>query len=273
MSIQFSLVLQNRQEQEQEIRYQLVDNPIAQQWFQKIKHLVRVPLCRHYTSVADTPATNQELYNIISYDIKKLNEILGPVYEIKNEYNQNDCNAIHALTVYTQYQYSPKIRDIFHHLHRQVHRLERNFNNIVQNRVHIGWGEKEGLLKTTFTESPYPYYNKKLSPGNLYMMWNEFGKTPYTYWIDRDLDNVEHFMATCKPQITARAEFVLCYRSITHQEFDTNFYTWFESYRLPWMEKYGIVWTPTHEYGGVPLATPVMDYDFLNINTVQSVNL
>jgi hypothetical protein len=137
--------------------------------------------------------------------------------------------------------------------------------------MYVGWGEKEGLLTNKFKEPPYPYYESQVTAGNLYTMWNEFGKTPYVYWTNQDLNNPIHFMANCRSHQTFRAQFILCVRSYNCPEFHPDFYTWFDQYRIIWEAEHGIGWTPTYDQGGVLLATTTSNYDFNCTVTVKSV--
>lgn len=270
----FSLTLQDHNKQEHKILYRLADNPIASQWFKKIQHLSRVPLDRDYTSTVEPDLTQKEQNQKIKNDIILLCEKLGPVSPVKDVYDQQDCNTLHKFTVENLHQYEPAVREILHRLHRSIHRYERLFHDHYFPIVHVGWGEKEGLLTGTFKEPPYQYYHKDLKEGFLYMMWNEFGKTPYHFWLDQDNNTPEHFNQTCKPQTTFRAQFIMAYEDYTNVDFEPEFEVWFDQYRDQWQEQYGIGWTTTLERGGVFLAEPVdPKHNFHNTCTVLSVDL
>lgn len=272
MSENFSLIIQDQNQQLHTIEYELADNPIAQQWFQKIKHLWRIPLCYYYTSTKHD-ITNLTLFDLISQDLQWLNDRIGFIYKIKEFYTIQDFNNIHILTVNTQYQYNQKIRNVFHRLHRRIHMLEDALSSFVPSVIHAGWGEKEGMLTTTFKESPYNFYVPALKSGNLYMVWNEFGKTPYRFWQNQDPDTLEHFISTCKPQLTFRAEFVFCYKDRAPYEFEPEFKLWFNRYQNVWTEKWNMEWNGIHERGGIPLAIAITNHQFETTSTIKSVNL
>jgi len=269
------LIIEDRNGNDHQLYYHLADNPIANEWVKKIKHASKIPLDRLYTSKNDRNIDKKEIYTAITEDIKILNNIIGQIYDLKIEYDQNDCNLLHGFTVAHQYDYDVNVRDIFHRLHRKIHLLENIFSNSNKPWLFVEWGEKGGLLTTQYKESPYQYYDLEMLAGNIYQLWAESGKTPYTYWKNQDSDNVEHFINNCKPHTTFRPGFSLCINNITYKPYDKEFEKWFDRYRQVWQKKYNVPNIAAYEHGGVLLATPA-DNKFKNyseIYTVKSIKL
>jgi hypothetical protein len=124
MSNKFHLLVQTQDGNEHQLQYQSADNPIANEWMKKIKHISKLPLDEIYTSKNDSTVTKKLLNSNISKDIELLNNSIGKVYDVKPGYNQQDCNLLHAYTIDNQYTHPSEIRNIFHRLHRQIHLLE-----------------------------------------------------------------------------------------------------------------------------------------------------
>lgn len=248
--------------------YLLEENAIAEQWYKKIRHLHRVPFSDHYVfKVRQSPPN--DLNQLISQDLVKLNELIKINYPIKESYDHDDCNILHDITVSTQYDYSLDVRDIFHRMHRNIHSLEYSMQKTVFDSIYAGWGEKEGPLTSNFDYLPYDLYRKCI-PGTINLIWAEFGKTPWQYWKDRDLNDVQHLLKTCKPHMTFRAQFSLSI-SESSDQFDSEFEQWFDSYRDAWQQKYGCDWTPMYQWGGIPLAYPTDQIDWSIVDSIISI--
>lgn len=262
------ITVQDFKKQSHIIEYVLSNNPIAYTWYRKIYHLHRVPLSKQYTSVRHKEPIIQINAQITNY-LLQLKETVGLNYTIKESYDQTDCNRLHSITLSTQYNYSPEVREIFHTMHRAIHKLEHHILNIVDNSIHIGWGENEGPVESKFELLPYQWY-ENVQVGNIYLSWSEFGKTPYQYWKNHEIDNQEHFFKTCKPHKTFRALFALILEE-HKQQFSDGFDQWFDQYRIEWELKYGCGWLPLYEWGGVPLGYPTREFDWSTVNTVLAI--
>lgn len=276
MNTKFYLTIQTQDGTDHQIQYQLDENPIALEWFKKIKHIWRVPLDQVYTTGTDTTTSSKDLSKSISSDILLLNESIGKIYDIKDEYTQNDCNVLHSFTVCTQYSNIAEVRNIFHRLHRKIHHLESIIGNYGFNNYSLpaDWGEKGGLLTTKHKQSPYQYYTSDMIAGNIYHIWAEFGKTPYHYWLNRDNPDVTHFINNCKPHVTFRPGFSLWIRDMTFDVFNADFEAWFDSYRDIWQKIYSTDPMSAYSRGGVILAKPVdPQFDYTTAHKIISISL
>jgi hypothetical protein len=270
MANKLYLIVEDQNGNDHKLHYQLADNPIAEEWIKKIKHASRIPLDQFYTSKNEKNINQKEINLAISKDIEMLNNTVGRIYDIKLEYDQNDCNLLHALTVKHQYEYNLETRDIFHRLHRKIHLLEGVFSNSIKHWLDVEWGEKGGPLTTQYKQSPYQYYDLEMLAGNIYQLWAEFGKTPYVYWKNKDMNNEEHFINNCKPHSTFRPGFSLCINDINYETFNEEFEKWFDKYRRVWQEKYNVADISAYGHGGVLLATPI-DNKFKNYSELYNV--
>lgn len=276
MSPKFYLTIQTHDGNNYQIQYQLDENPISLEWFKKIKHIWRVPLDQVYTTVNDNTTTSADLNKIISTYILELNESIGKVYDIKEEYTQTDCNVLHSFTVKDQYHHPVEIRNIFHKLHRKIHHLELLLSNQGVNQYSLAadWGEKAGPLTTKHKQSLYQHYTLEMLAGNIYHVWVEFGKTPYEYWKNQDDPKVNHFIDNCKPHTTFRPGFSLCTKDKTFDPVDEDFESWFDDYRDAWQKTYNADPMSAYSQGGVQLARPVDNqFDYATAYKIISIDL
>jgi hypothetical protein len=275
MTINFYLTVQNHAGLEHEIQYQLADNPIAVEWFKKLKHIYRIPLDQIYTTTNDIESKD-DVINTISEELELINSSIGKIYNIKDEYNQFDCNFLHSFTINNQYNYNTEIRNMFHRLHRKIHLLEFILSNSKYNEYFLPaeWGEKSGLLTTQHEQSPYQYYTLNLLAGNIYQFWSEFGKTPLQYWKDQDSYDIDHFIKNCRPHMTFRPGFSLCIKNVTINAFNVEFDVWFTAYRKAWQEKYNADKMSEYSEGGILLATPIGNqFDYPTVRVIKSIRI
>ena len=274
MSNKFHLIAQTQDGASHQIPYQLANNPIAEEWIKKIKHISKIPLDPIYTSRNDVTITKEIVNSNITKDINLLNSVLGKIYDIKSEYTQQDCNYLHSFTIEHQYKQTLETRNIIHRLHRQLHLLEDRFNvEYKQQWILAEWGEAGGPLTSNYKKSPYDYYDLNMVAGNIYHLWAEFGKTPYTYWKDQDVDDIDHFINNCKPHTTFRPGFALCIDDYVEKSYDAEFEKWFEKYQSIWEETYNAPTISPYSTGGVLLANPLDQFDFSNIYTLTAIKL
>lgn len=268
---QFYIAVVLRDGTKAQLNYKLENNPIAQQWFNKLKKIHRVPIDKVYSHKNEHEYNETTVNQLIIEYLEQLNKSIKLNYIYSNPISSTDCNHLHALTVATQYNYSKEVRDIFHQLHRYIHTLEKLRNPLRPWTLQISWGEKEGLLKGKFDQSPYQYYQEEFQPGDLLLPWTEFGKTPWEFWKNHDADTPEHFFETCRPHQTFRVTCNLCTRNQPLTPFDDEFAVWFSKYSEKWQKLYGIGWESLYQDRGVLLATTKSQVDFDNILEIDSI--
>jgi len=273
MNADLRLVVRTADQALHDVYYQLADNVVAKKWFEKIYYLQDVPLCGFYTNDLARQPTLEEINQGITDDLIRLQALDLPELDqlsIKTSYDHDDCNLIHHLTVRYQYGFDLHTRNIFHSLHRKIHLVEIILEGYPITSIVTGWGENEGLLDQEFPCNPYDLYEATLPIGTLFLNWSEFGKTPYRYWLDHDISDVDNFLANCRPQRTFRAQFSLVLEPTTVQDFKVGFEKWFDPYRPHWRAQWNQDWTPLQEYGLLPLAHAVSTVP-AQIQTVLSI--
>ena len=266
---EFGLVIRDKSEQEHKVSYRLTDGSIPMMWMRKLKKIYRVPLDDDYTRYAGR-LSEQQLVESIVDSFNQLNSMIHLGNRQITDVTLDDCNWLHDLAVQKQNSYSYEIREIFHHMHKNIHLLEEIRGYYESPFLEVGWGEREGLMKGIFKEDPYQHY-VPIVRGNLYLTWSEFGKTPYIYWKNKDDDDRDKFFRTCKPHRTFRMHFSLCIKDHDQKTLEPEFYEWFEKYRDEWMQRYGIDWTEFHQLNSILLATPISSMDFSSAVNVSGI--
>lgn len=265
-----------------DVDYSILDHAVAQAWTRKLRHAGRLPLDSIYSQYHNQPPPPEpRLHAEITRDIQEITHLTGrEIYPTRDRYDQTDCNRLHSLTVREQYNQDRSVRDIWHRLHRNVHKLEDIRYNYVPELLYADWGEAGGLLTTRFRTPPYDLYQDRLTPGVIYHHWQEFGKWPHRYWLDGDDPDVEHMISNCPPDLTFRPSFALCIRKGYHDHgTDPDFEQWFKTYKQAWLQRYGIPEqhcdTAAYGRGGIPLATPndLRDLDFSLVEAISAVRL
>ena len=237
--------------------YNLANNPIAQQWAEKIKQLQhqgigidsdftsdtygKIKFCVYYTECLNTAV--DWVNSTTEHHILK-----------KDYYTQEDLCIMHD--VYVELANNPQY-DIFsetYQLNKYIHFVEHTLKNSYPlHYFTIAWGVNDGVTMQDFDQDPYQYYTSNLCPGNIYLSWVEIGKKPHEYLNDNDPEDVDSFLNTVRPHRTWSAH---CKINLTGSYRPSkNFWTWFEKYRKPFLEKWNLAeWTDLHEVGAIELA-------------------
>ena len=260
---QIILTMEDQQGCVRDVAYQLSDGAIAALWFKKLSKICRLPLDENYTQRLNI-LPEPELERSILDDARSLG------IEIGDAVDREQCNRLHDITVRQQYDHPREIRDVFHRMHKNLHLLENMRSDKPQQFLAIGWGEREGMLKGAIPEDRYEHY-VPTQPGSLYLSWAEFGKTPYQFWKNGDVDTDENFFVTAKPHLTFGVHFSLCIGNASLMEPEFN--EWFSKYEEPWRDRYDMGWNDVHNSHSILLATPCEQIDVSEIVTVRAVRL
>jgi hypothetical protein len=235
-------------EQDISCDYELADNIIAKKWFKKIKHLKNV-LIDPIESQIEPTRNLQEIYESFckEHNIK--------IKKFDNIKQQSVLNELHKIFEDNHEKLSKTNNKILYRFHHAIHNAEHGFKRRKKKLI-IGWGTKEGPLNEVFDCNTY--YENTLKKNNLYLMWSELGKTPYTYWKNNEPSNQDRINELCKPHMTFRAQFFISLDTIKPKAkaFDKKFIEWFARYKDVWLKHYKLLkWNEIDEYSAPLLAT------------------
>jgi hypothetical protein len=181
----------------QELEIILRDTPVTPVIKKIYKHLGHVPLpFRPW----DNPAyvSSLGLEDVIK-QLVLFGEKLGvSVDTIKcQQRDQTYFNQIHEIYE-RNYDGNPAWLDY----HDHIHLCERvSHSNKQPNSVLLYHRELAGPLIKPFDMSWLNYSTTEIKPGDVFVSWAELGKTPYQYWKDKELDNLERLCKLSKPWI------------------------------------------------------------------------
>lgn len=229
-----------------DINYIVADNPVADLWSNKIKHL--------RNSDIDPVETSGFKFNSLEVYHKKF--CLEAEVEFKKvDYNlQKDLNYLHELYEKHHDRLSIKKNNKFlYTFHHAIHENENK--NKTETKYYVGWGIKEGPL--TINYKCNEFYAPKVEKNNLYLPWSELGKTPLIYYKNKEPAQLNRFIELAKPHMTLRPRFMICRQEETVKKFDDGFKHWFSTLSQKWLEHYELKeWKEQDEFSGVLLATP-----------------
>jgi hypothetical protein len=118
----------------------------------------------------------------------------------------------------------------------------------------VGWGKYEGILTNQY--KCYDFYEDRIIKNNIYLPWAELGKTPRTYWKNKEPNNQNRFNTLAKPHTTFRAKFLIATIDKNPIQFDKDFIEWFDKYKQKWFEHHNIKkWDSVNEDSAPLLAT------------------
>ena len=227
-----------------DIDYRLHDSELAEKWASKIKHLQNVPIDSVESCMEDV-SDIRELYaefckfaniepiNIVPLDQGKLNQL----HRIYEEHHDRLSRL--------------KDNTILYKLHHSVHFHEGGTN---KKNIKVGWGTYEGILTKQF--KCYNFYEDSIIKNYIYLPWAELGKTPVTYWKDKEPNDQTRFNQLAKPHTTFRAMFFIATEDKVPSPLNTEFVEWFKLYKEEWFAYHGIPnWNNILEQSAPLLAT------------------
>lgn len=237
-----------------DVDYILHDSLLAEKWFKKIKHLSNIPINEVESGLADVSNLNG-----IYLEFCKFAKI--PSEEIYTV-DQALCNHLHQIYE-DHHERLSKMPDnsILYRFHHAIHFQEKDQS--VQKMIKVGWGTKEGPLTHQFKCGDY--YEYSIRKNNLYLPWSELGKTPLTYWRDKEPNDQSRFNELAKPHTTFRAKFAIALQDSRPSKLDPAFVKWFDQYKQNWLEHHGVQkWDEIDEYCSPLLASTDDKIDLLS---------
>lgn len=236
----------NKGKETHDIDYVVADNPVADLWANKIKHL-------RNTDIDPIETSGFEFKSLETYHKKFCTEARIEFKKIDYD-SQKDLNYLHELYEKNHDRLSVgKNSKLLYTFHHAIHDRENKNKN--ETKYYVGWGVKEGPL--TMAYKCNEFYSDHIEKNNLYLPWSELGKTPLVYYKNKEPSQLDRFIELAKPHMTLRPRFMICRRGEGVKKFDDGFKTWFTTLSQGWLGHYGLEqWREQDEFSGVLLATP-----------------
>ena len=226
----FKISFQDQNKQTLDVDYTLNDTTLAVKWFRKIKHLSKIQI----DPVESGLENLSDLNKIYSQFCKFADLEYTPLEE---KPTQKVYNTLHQLFEETHDRLSVvKDNSVLYKFHHAIHKAERG--NRPRRQIDVGWGVKEGPL--TQIMNCQPFYEDNIKKNNLYLPWSELGKTPLTYWENKEPKDQTRFNTLCKPHYTFRAKFFIALDDKKCMTFSNQFNQYFNQFKQQWLKHYGI---------------------------------
>jgi hypothetical protein len=223
------------------VELEAILNPVETTVRSMLKHLQHVPL-------PFRPWDNAYYQDGISYNelVDQL-DIFASRLEIKIEkqrcLDRDDeyFNALHKIYE-LNYNGDPTWLDY----HETIHLCQRFFYTEKKKITTLDWREKAGPLVKSFDPQWAKYGTTNIKKGDVYVEWNELGKTPYMYWIEKEPDSIARINELVKPWDKLRPKLTIAmhdtdvlsgYRVI-------EFLDWWKDYQEQWCKQHDLSkWT------------------------------
>jgi hypothetical protein len=130
--------------------------------------------------------------------------------------------------------------------HETIHLCQRFFYSKKNYIACLDWREKAGPLIKKFETQWSQYRTTKLTKGDVYVEWNELGKTPYMYWREKEPDDLDRINELVKPWVNFRPKLAIAMNDMNLLDVykAVEFNQWWKKYQTSWCKKWNITeWT------------------------------
>lgn len=204
-----------------------------------LKHLQHVPLP---FKAWDNP------YYVVSYS-ELIDQLDNFASKLKIPVDKQRCldrdddyfNTLHKIYE-SNYNGDPTWLDY----HENIHFCQRFFYTNKRQTVTLDWREKAGPLIKEFDPQWTKHGTTKIKKGDVYIDWNELGKTPYMYWIEKEPNSLARINELVRPWSKLRPKLTIAMQDIdllTGYQ-DIEFLDWWKDYQEQWCKQYNLSdWT------------------------------
>jgi hypothetical protein len=232
---------------------ELADNPVAEFYYSCIRRLQHLDLFfgprenPYHPLITDNTQAQQLLKTQLSeldvaVDTNRLQDQLYLNYLHDIFFQQ--CNT-QDRNYYTKWTYA---HDTIHLL--EIQNNHRNSSSVIL----FNYRNDAGLLYTKFDRSYLQYATQSVDPGTCFLVEQELGKNPLTYYQDREPNDIDFMCKISKPWVNLIPTLNIAVESITHKPIPEDFVQWFALYKDQWCQHWGITdWQPSEIYAKIPI--------------------
>jgi hypothetical protein len=212
----------------------LNDSLVAERFKKIYKHLQHVPL-------------NFKFWDNVYYKInipieKNIENLIICAKKLSIDVEKDKClsqeylNYLHKIYE-KNYDGNPDWLDF----HEHIHMCEKN-NNSIQNSIAIDYREKAGLLTKEIERNMLSNLQVKVKKGQLYTKWSELGKTPYSYYEDKEPNDIKRICELVKPWLLLRPKIYIALEDcdLIPQNNLQDFEIWWDTYSAEWCKHYNL---------------------------------
>jgi len=253
-----NLILNNDNEYHIRIDY---ENPLGKYILASLKHLQHLPLC---LGLRDLPIKYDKSY--LQCKLFDKSKELG--LNIDQRTDQLYLNYLHA--IYEKNGPLDGLNQTWLEYHELIHLIEY-CDSDRKDTLYIDYRNKAGLLEKGFSRKYLDYSTLINKKGDVVMSWCELGKTPYTYWKNKEPNDIDRIKELAKPWITIRPilEIRLKDRNSLKDTEKNTFMAWFSQYIEEWMDHWKISdWTYEEQFCSIKVG----EIDNID-NLINDINL
>jgi len=156
----------------------------------------------------------------------------------------------------------------WHDFHETIHAIERKLDRHVTMPVlEINYRQLAGMLKKPFQYAWIDLGRTQVETGEVYLAMDELGKSPLTYWIDRETDHIDRLCQLAKPWVWLRPKIHIALDDINFLSLcvPDEFYLWWNKHRESWCQHWTIPdWDLKHIKTVIPIGR-ITDWQNLKI--------
>jgi hypothetical protein len=177
--------------------------------------------------------------------------------------DQGHLNALHEI-----YENSGDSGQQWSDFHRHLHMCEKDHaqETVMQKTLKIDYKHKSGLLEKPFDIKWLRYGQDKVKKGDVFICWQELGKTPYLYWSQDEPNDLVRMQQVIKPWITLKPNIYIALEDIDLKNDKKNleeFEIWWNQYSQALCQHWNMLEWNTDDmfkclvFGSVPDTTSI----------------
>jgi hypothetical protein len=222
-------------ENQEYIEFNLIDSPL-ENWITKcFKHLQLVDI--KFSELNNPYYIRNTPYDIHIKKMQKIAEKLSIDLDLNRmygEYKQPYCNYLHEIYE-KNYDGTPN----WLILHEMIHLCEE-YNTPDKKTFFITYYDKSSYLDKSFSYDYTKNMTTMIKKGDIFLKWAELGKKVYTYWKDKEPNDINRMKELAKPWVNIRPllnialEDADMFPYVNKDEFND----WWKDYKDDWCAHY-----------------------------------
>jgi hypothetical protein len=257
-------------EDSEEVAIELGNSPLCQVYRSIYKNLQHVPV--PYRDWDNPFWVNSRAYPALIESLAWYGRKVGV------DVDQTSCLASDQ----DYYNYLHKIYEISYNsdqmwldFHEHIHLCEYFYQEHRTTYLSIDYRNLSGMLERLVEHSWTDYGQTEFLPGDVFVAWSELGKSPYTYWNNREPEDLSRMCQLAKPWLTLKPKLLIATEPVNllaNKDID-GFNLWWPKFQSAWCRHWNIpAWTIDHMYSGIPLGR-VGNIDHLNNLLKQNLHI
>lgn len=237
------------------IDIQLEHNPVAEYYYNCIKHLQHVDL--EFDARKNPLYSQQTSQESIIQDLLTCANDVNLVIDQSRLADQTYLNELHVQ--YFDNAQQVKFDTQWLRVHDCIHLLEDLLGNgMIRTNIWFDYEDKAGPLIRPFDRSYLKYATTNITAGMCFLREHELGKNPALYQQHGEPLDIETICTQSKPWVLLKPVLNIALQdSDNYKNFDeVAFNNWFAPVRDAWCTHWSVLdWSPKEIFSGIPIGT------------------